>query len=38
MDAAASGQVSRIALSELNLPATEQAARKDGLDFSPPAT
>ena len=38
MDAAASGQVPRIALSELNLPAPEQAARKDGVDFSPPAT
>jgi hypothetical protein len=38
MDDAASGRVPRIALSDLNLPATEQAAREDGLDFSPPAT
>ena len=38
MDDAASGRVPRIALSDLNLPATEQTARKDGLDFSPPVT
>lgn len=38
MDTAASRQVPRIALSGLNLPAPERAARKDGLDFSPPAT
>jgi hypothetical protein len=38
MDDAASGREPRISLSELNLPATEQAARRDGLDFSPPPT
>jgi hypothetical protein len=37
MDDAASGRVPRISLSELNLPATEQAARQNGLDFSPPS-
>src|ERR1019366_10742166 len=36
MDQAASGREPRIPLSELNLPATEQAAQQAGLDFSPP--
>jgi hypothetical protein len=38
MDDVASGRAPSIALSDLNLPATEQAARRDGLDFSPPST
>ena len=38
MDQAASGREMRIPLSQLNLAATEQAARQDGLDFSPPAS
>jgi hypothetical protein len=38
MDDAASGREPRISLSELDLPATEQAARQNGLDFSPPST
>lgn len=37
MDDAASGRIPRIALSALNLPATEQAALQNGLDFSPPS-
>lgn len=37
-DDAASGREPRIPLAELNLPATEQAAKRDGLDFSPPST
>jgi len=37
MDDAASGREPRIPLAELNLPATEQAAKRDGLDFSPPS-
>ena len=36
MDDAALGRESRIPLSELNLPATQRAARQAGLDFSPP--
>jgi hypothetical protein len=38
MDQAASGREPSIPLSELNLPATEQAARQAGLDFSPPTS
>jgi hypothetical protein len=38
LDDAASGREPRIPLSELNLPATEQAAQQDGTDFSPPTT
>jgi hypothetical protein len=38
MDDAASGRIPRISLSDLNLPATEQAAQGVGLDFSPPST
>jgi len=38
MDDAASGRTPRIALSELNRPATQQAAQKKGLDFSPPSS
>ena len=38
MDDAASGREPRIPLSDLNLPATEQAAQQDGSDFSPPST
>ena len=38
MDDAASGHIPRIALSDLNLAATEKAAQQAGLDFSPPAT
>ena len=37
MDDAASGRIPRISVSELNLPATEKAARQAGLDFSPPS-
>lgn len=37
LDDAASGREPRIPLAELNLPATEQAAQRDGLDFSPPS-
>lgn len=36
MDRAAAGYQQKIPLSELNLPATEQAAQQAGLDFSPP--
>ena len=38
MDQAASGRMTRIPLSSLNLPATEQAAQQAGLDFAPPAS
>ncbi len=38
MDDAASGREPRIPLSELNLPATQQAAQQAGLDFTPPAS
>lgn len=38
MDNAASGRIPRIPLSDLNLPATQQAARKAGLDFSLPSS
>ena len=37
MDDAASGCIPRISISELNLPATEKAAKRAGLDFSPPS-
>ena len=37
MDDANSGRIPRISLSELNLPATEKAARQAGLDFLPPS-
>ncbi|MGA8531355.1 MAG: hypothetical protein WB622_16680 [Acidobacteriaceae bacterium] len=37
LDEAAAGRQQRIPLSELNLPATEEAAQQAGLDFSPPA-
>ena len=37
MDDAASGREPQIPLSDLNLPATEKAARQAGLDFTPPA-
>lgn len=37
MDEAASGREPTIPLSELDLPATERAARQAGLDFSPPS-
>jgi len=36
MDRAAAGYQQRISLSELNLPATEEAAQQAGLDFTPP--
>lgn len=36
-DASGSGRVRCVALSALNLPATELAAQRDGLDFSPPS-
>lgn len=36
MDDAASGREPQIPLSDLNLPATEQAAHQAGLDFTPP--
>ncbi|HTX42392.1 MAG TPA: hypothetical protein VMD25_11225 [Acidobacteriaceae bacterium] len=38
MDDAASGREPRIPLSDLNLPATQQAAQQAGLDFTPPAS
>jgi len=38
LDDEASGREPRIPLSELNLPATEQAAQQDGTDFTPPTT
>lgn len=38
MDRAAAGRTPRIPLSALNLPATEQAARRNGLDFSRPSS
>lgn len=38
MDDAASGRMQRIPLTELNLPATEQAAQQAGLDFTPPSS
>ena len=38
MDEAASGREPQIPLKELNLPATQRAARQAGLDFSPPAS
>lgn len=38
MDDAATGREPRIPLSDLNLPATEQAAQQAGLDFTPPAS
>ncbi|MGC2162175.1 MAG: hypothetical protein WA634_09725 [Silvibacterium sp.] len=37
MDDAASGREPRIAVADLNLQATEQAAQQDGLEFSPPS-
>jgi hypothetical protein len=37
MDDADSGRIPRISLSDLNLPVTEQAAQRAGLDFSPPS-
>jgi hypothetical protein len=37
MDQAASGRQQQIPLASLNLPATEQAAQRAGVDFSPPA-
>lgn len=37
MDDASSGRIPRISISELNLPATEKAAKQAGLDFSPPS-
>lgn len=37
MDGADSGRIPCISLSELNLPATEKAAKRAGLDFSPPS-
>lgn len=37
MDNVAWGRLPRIQLTELNLPATELAARQNGLDFSPPS-
>ncbi|MGC2639968.1 MAG: hypothetical protein WA294_22510 [Acidobacteriaceae bacterium] len=37
LDNADTGRQQRIPLSDLNLPATEQAAQQAGLDFSPPA-
>ena len=37
LDNVDSGRQQRIPLSELNLPATEQAAQQAGLDFTPPA-
>jgi hypothetical protein len=37
MDQAASGRMTQIPLSSLNLTATEKAARQAGLDFSPPS-
>jgi hypothetical protein len=36
LDNAGSGRQQRIALSDLNLPATERAAQSAGLDFTPP--
>lgn len=38
MDEAASGREPSIPLTELNLPATEEAARQAGLEFSPPTS
>ena len=38
LDEAASGREPQIPLSELNVPATEQAAQQAGLEFSPPAS
>lgn len=38
MDDAATGREPRIPLSDLNVPATEQAAQQAGLDFTPPAS
>ncbi len=37
MDYVASGRIPRISLSDLNLPATEKAAQRTGLDFSLPS-
>lgn len=37
LDQASAGRQQQIPLDELNLPATERAARQAGLDFSPPA-
>jgi hypothetical protein len=37
LDEAASGRQQRIALDQINLPATEQSARDAGLDFRPPS-
>lgn len=37
LDQPAAGRQQRIALDELNLPATEKAAQQAGLDFTPPA-
>ena len=38
MDEAASGREPSIPLTEINLPATEEAARQAGLEFSPPVS